>query len=111
MPTTRTPATETVGAMAGAALGGAADATAATVLIATAAAKAALIALGAAAWTSTWMPHLVQDIVSWRPFLEQARQGLIPYVDFSKEYPVGGGMLYWLLARIVDPADTRRTVL
>ena len=83
----------------------------ATVLIATAAAKAALIALGAAAWTSTWMPHLVQDIVSWRAFLEQARQGLIPYVDFSKEYPVGGGMLYWLLARIVDPADTRRTVL
>src|SRR5207247_1396545 len=83
----------------------------ATVLIATAAAQAALLALGAAAWTSTWMPHLVQDIVSWRPFLEQARQGLIPYVDFSKEYPVGGGMLYWLLARIVEPADTRRTVL
>jgi hypothetical protein len=83
----------------------------ATVLIATAAAKAALLAMGAACWTSAWMPHLVQDIVSWRPFLEQARQGLIPYVDFSKEYPVGGGLLYWLLARIVDPADTKGTVV
>jgi hypothetical protein len=83
----------------------------ATVLIATAAVKAAVIAIGAAAWTSAWMPHLVQDIVSWRPFLEQARRGLIPYVDFSKEYPVGAGMLYALLARLVDPADTRVTVL
>src|SRR5437867_13095825 len=83
----------------------------ATVLIATAAAKAAMIGIGAACWTSAWMPHLVQDIVSWRPFLEQARQGLIPYVGFSKEYPVGGGLLYWLLARVVDPADTKGTVL
>jgi hypothetical protein len=53
----------------------------------------------------------VQDIVSWRRFFEQCRQGLIPYVDFSKEYPVGGGLLYWLLARFVDPADIRGTVL
>jgi hypothetical protein len=83
----------------------------ATVLIVTTAAKAAMIALGAAAWTSAWMPHLVQDIVSWRPFLEQAQRGLIPYVDFSKEYPVGGGLLYWLLSRVVDPSDTKGTVL
>jgi hypothetical protein len=82
-----------------------------TVLLATALAKAAVIGLGAAGWGAVWMPHLVQDIVSWRPFLEQARQGLIPYVDFSKEYPVGGGALYWLLSRVVDPADTRGTVL
>jgi hypothetical protein len=83
----------------------------ATVLIATAVAKAVVIGIGAASWTSAWMPHLIQDIVSWRPFLEQARQGLIPYVDFSKEYPVGGGALYWLLAQVVDPADTKGTVL
>jgi hypothetical protein len=82
-----------------------------TVLVVTATVKAAVIALGAAFWASAWMPHLVQDIVSWRPFLEQARRGLIPYVDFSKEYPVGGGMLYWLLSRVVDPADTKGTVL
>jgi len=81
------------------------------VLLVTAAAKAVVIGLGAALWRSAWMPHLVQDIVSWRRFLEQARLGLIPYVDFSKEYPVGGGLLYWLLARIVDPADIRGTVL
>ena len=80
-------------------------------LIVTAAAKAAMIGAGAACWGSAWMPHLVQDIVSWRPFLEQARQGLIPYVDFSKEYPVGAGALYWLLAQVVDPADTKGTVL
>lgn len=83
----------------------------ATVLMATAAAKAAMIGIGAACWTSSWMPHLVQDIVSWRPFLEQARRGLIPYVDFSKEYPVLGGLLYWLLGRAVDPADVKATVL
>lgn len=81
------------------------------VLLATAAAKAAVIGLGAALWRSGWMPHLVQDIVSWRRFLEQCRQGLVPYVDFSKEYPVGGGLLYWVLARFVDPADVRGTVL
>jgi len=83
----------------------------AVVLCLTAAAKAAVILLGALAWTSTWMPHLVQDIVSWRPFLDDARRGLIPYVDFSKEYPVGGGLLYWLLGRMVDPADIKGTVL
>jgi hypothetical protein len=81
------------------------------VLLATAAAKAAVIALGAGLWHTAWMPHLVQDIASWRPFLEQARRGLVPYVDFSKEYPVGGGLLYWLLGGLVDPADIRGTVL
>jgi hypothetical protein len=81
------------------------------VLLVTAAAKAAMIGLGAALWHSAWMPHLVQDIVSWRRFLEQSRLGLIPYVDFSKEYPVGGGLLYWALARFVDPADIRATAL
>jgi hypothetical protein len=81
------------------------------VLLVTASAKAAVLGLGAALWHSVWMPHLVQDIVSWRRFLEQSRQGLIPYVDFSREYPVGGGLLYWLLSRFVDPADVRGTVL
>jgi hypothetical protein len=81
------------------------------VLLVTAAAKAAVIGLGAACWHSAWMPHLVQDIVSWRRFLEQVQQGLLPYVDFSKEYPVGGGVLYWILGRLVDPADLRGTVL
>jgi hypothetical protein len=82
-----------------------------TVLLVTAASKAAVIALGAALWHSAWMPHLVQDIVSWRRFFEQSRQGLVPYVDISREYPVGGGVLYWIFARFVDPADTRGTVL
>jgi len=81
------------------------------VLVVTAAAKAAVIGLGAVLWRSAWMPHLVQDIVSWRSFLEQSRLGLVPYVDFSKEYPVGGGLLYWALAWLVDPADIRGTVL
>jgi hypothetical protein len=76
------------------------------VLVVTAAAKAAVIGLGAVLWRSAWMPHLVQDIVSWRSFLEQSRLGLVPYVDFSKEYPVGGGLLYWALAWLVDPATS-----
>jgi hypothetical protein len=82
-----------------------------TVLLVTAAAKAAVLGLGATLWRAVWMPHLVQDIVSWRRFLEQCRQGLVPYVDFSKEYPVGGGVLYWVLSRFVDPADIPGTVL
>lgn len=79
--------------------------------LATALAKLAVLGLGAACWRSPWMPHLVQDIVSWRRFLEQSRAGLVPYVDFSKEYPVGAGLLYWALGGLVDPADTKGVVL
>jgi hypothetical protein len=83
----------------------------ATVLVVTALAKATVLGLGTVLWRAAWMPHLVQDIVTWRRFLEQARQGLVPYVDFSREYPVGGGVLYWILSGFVDPSDIRGTVL
>jgi hypothetical protein len=53
----------------------------------------------------------VQDIRTWRPFFEQARAGLVPYVHFTKEYPVLGGALYWLMSVFVDPESLRQTVL
>src|SRR4029079_15530858 len=37
--------------------------------------------------------------------------GLVPYVDFSKEYPVGAGMFYWDLSHWVDAEDLHQTVL
>src|SRR5262249_16806191 len=57
------------------------------------------------------LSHAVQDLRTWKGFFVSAQAGLIPYVDFSKEYPVGAGMFYWLLSRWVDAEDLRQTVL
>lgn len=62
-------------------------------------------------WDSAWASHLVQDIRTWRPFFEQARAGLVPYVHFTKEYPVLGGALYWVMGAFVQPDNLRQTVL
>lgn len=62
-------------------------------------------------WDSAWVSHLVQDIRTWQPFFESAKQGLVPYVHFTKEYPVLGGLLYWAMTPFVEPADLRRTVM
>lgn len=61
-------------------------------------------------WDTAWMSHLVQDIRTWEGFFAQARAGGVPYVDFSKEYPVGAGVLYWLMSALVVPGDLRQTV-
>lgn len=57
------------------------------------------------------MSHLVQDLRTWVPFFEYTRKGLVPYVHFTKEYPVLGGLLYWLMAPLVDPRDLRQIVV
>jgi hypothetical protein len=62
-------------------------------------------------WPTATVSHLVQDIRTWREFFEDVRAGLVPYVHITKEYPVLGGVLYWLMAPFVDPADLRQTVL
>jgi hypothetical protein len=55
--------------------------------------------------------YLVTDVTHWSDFLRSSREGLIPYVHFTKEYPVGAGLVYWLLSPLLDPADGRRLIL
>jgi hypothetical protein len=63
------------------------------------------------AWGSDFVSHMVQDLRTWHDFFVNARAGYVPYVDFSKEYPVLTGALYWALAPFVRPSDLWRTVL
>jgi hypothetical protein len=84
----------------------------ATALAATAAARGLVLLLGLTTfWDSAFLSHMVQDLRTWHDFFIKAQAGLTPYVDFTKEYPVGAGMLYWALARFVDPESLRQTVL
>src|SRR4030095_11475387 len=84
----------------------------ALVLLAAALARGILLWLGLTVfWTSPELSHAVQDIRTWKDFFTAAQAGLVPYVDFSKEYPVGAGMFYWALSRWVDAEDLRQTVL
>ncbi len=80
-------------------------------LLATAVARAIVLTLGLSdLWDTPFVGHMVQDLRTWHDFFVKARSGLTPYVDFSKEYPVGAGVLYWALAPFVDPEDLRQTV-
>jgi hypothetical protein len=37
------------------------------------------------------------DLWGWQDFLKKSAAGLIPYVHFVKEYPIGGGLIYWFM--------------
>ena len=71
----------------------------------------ALALLLSSFWDAPWVSHLVQDIRTWRDFFVDAQAGLVPYVHFTKEYPVLGGALYWAMSPFVHPDDLRQTVL
>ncbi|MCC6277126.1 MAG: hypothetical protein IT289_04325 [Oligoflexia bacterium] len=45
-----------------------------------------------------WVGHIHVDLWGWIDFLSKSQQGLTPYVHFTKEYPVGAGLLYWLMS-------------
>jgi hypothetical protein len=62
-------------------------------------------------WKTGAVSHLVQDLRTWREFFVAVQAGAVPYVHLSREYPVLGGMVYWLLSPFVDPHDLRQTVL
>src|SRR5713226_5781210 len=51
-----------------------------------------------------WLGHIYVDVWTWGEFFRHSQSQLIPYVDFSKEYPVGAGLLYWWMSGFVDPA-------
>jgi hypothetical protein len=83
------------------------------VLVAVTAVVKAAVVLACVHWIGLWpwIPHLVQDVSHWRPFLEAVRGGAIPYVDVAIEYPVGAGMLYWALSPLLPIDDPRGLVL
>lgn len=84
----------------------------AVALLATAAARAVVLYVGLCwLWDTAYVSHMVQDLRTWHDFFVWARAGLVPYVDFTKEYPVGAGLLYWMLVPFVDPENLRQTVL
>jgi hypothetical protein len=62
-------------------------------------------------WPTQTASHLVQDIRTWRDFFAETQAGGIPYVTFTKEYPVLGGVLYWLMSPFVHPDDLRQTIV
>jgi hypothetical protein len=77
-----------------------------------AAARALVLYLGLVVlWNTAEVSHMVQDLRTWHDFFVRARLGLVPYVDFAKEYPVGAGLIYWALTPLLDPENLRRTVL
>jgi hypothetical protein len=62
-------------------------------------------------WGSPAVSHLVQDIRTWREFFAETQAGAIPYVNLTKEYPVLGGILYWLMSPFIRPDDLRQTIV
>ena len=58
-----------------------------------------------------WLAHTWIDVAAWLPFFESCQQGLIPYVDFSREYPVGAGALYCLMGQTLTEVVWRSEVL
>jgi hypothetical protein len=62
-------------------------------------------------WDTPAVSHLVQDIRTWREFFAETQAGAIPYVTLTKEYPVLGGILYWMMSPFVRPDDLRQTIL
>jgi hypothetical protein len=62
-------------------------------------------------WKTPAVSHLVQDIRTWHDFFVDTQAGAIPYVDITKEYPVLGGILYWLMSPFVRPDDLRQTIV
>jgi hypothetical protein len=84
----------------------------AAALILTALARAITVALLLTVfWDTPAVSHLVQDIRTWRDFFAETQAGAIPYVNITKEYPVLGGILYWLMSPFVRPDDLRQTIV
>jgi hypothetical protein len=59
-------------------------------------------------WDTAVMSHLVADLRTWPPFFFWIQRGYVVYADFPKEYPVGAGILYSLIAPFMDPNDLRQ---
>lgn len=49
-----------------------------------------------------WVGHIINDIWLWIDPWRLGQEGKVPYVDFTREYPVGAGLLYWLMTPFID---------
>ncbi|MBU6154257.1 MAG: hypothetical protein KGP28_08130 [Bdellovibrionales bacterium] len=72
--------------------------------------KALALALGAyfISRSSAWINHTFVDLWGWLDFMNRSAAGGIPYVEFSKEYPVAAGMVYWVFAKLNPEGDSTR---
>ena len=70
------------------------------------------LALGAGLFfikeSSAWINHTFVDLWGWLDFMKKSVAGGVPFVDFSKEYPVGAGMLYWVFGKLNPEGDSTR---
>jgi hypothetical protein len=73
--------------------------------------RAAVVLVGYLAWSTEWFSHTVKDVFTWTEFYRQCREGLTPYVDFTREYPVGAGLVYWAMSPLVDPRSSAQMAL
>lgn len=53
---------------------------------------------------------LCADVGPWAGFLQRIHDGRIPYIDFSREYPVGAGLLYWILGTVFGARQFEETL-
>ena len=58
-----------------------------------------------------WSGHMKYDVSVWQAFWQTIQEGKIPYVEFSREYPVGAGVFYWMLSSFVRPDDEQNVYL
>ena len=70
-----------------------------------------MLLLITAAKHSNVVYHLKYDLSTWRDFFGNIERGRIPYVDFSREYPVGAGVLYWSMAPLFIHASEQQALL
>lgn len=73
--------------------------------------KALVIWIASFYTSSAWFGHTVADIWTWVEFWQGAKQGGIPYVDYTKEYAVGAGLLYWIMSPFIDITEGRWKIL
>jgi hypothetical protein len=62
-------------------------------------------------YTHIWLNHTWIDMTAWLPFLDNCHRGLIPYVDFRREYPIGAGVIYCGIGKVMTTVAWRSEIL
>jgi hypothetical protein len=74
-------------------------------------AKGWILLVGALLWKTPYVQCILGDIKTWFDFWEACENGAVPYVDITKEYAVGVGLLYWAMTPIVSLANGDREAI
>jgi hypothetical protein len=67
--------------------------------------KAWILSAGILLWDTPYVQNIVWDITTWFDFWEACADGAVPYVDITKEYAVGAGLLYWGMTPLMSLAN------